>query len=90
MTVKRVNASADIAVPVNSMVRAIVLTAGSAAATLAVFNGTQTGVVYYGFLGAITGNSSILTFPGEKGLQFRDGVSVTITGTGADAYIYYD
>ena len=92
MTYKRINASNDdIDVGAGTRIRGILLTSGSDAATLVVFKGaTQVGGDEMAKLAVTAANTTAFVPLDHPGLYVGDKISVTITGTAADAYLYIE
>jgi len=92
MTYKRINANNDdIDVEEGARIRGVLLTAGSNAATLTLFRGaTQVAGEEMLVIGAPAAKTSFFMPIAEPGLFVQGKMSVTITGTSADAYLYYE
>ncbi len=89
VNIKKVSASADAVLAGIQNIKKIKLVAGSAAATLITFNGaTQSGGTDMDKLAAVTGDTRETCF-GEEGYHVEAGISMTISGTGAVAYVWY-
>ncbi len=90
MTSLRITASVNAVagVVVGSKFRGAVLVGGSAASSAIIFDATtQTGIPIL-TIAAPAGNSRPIMFPNESGLQFNVGCSITITGAGAELYLF--
>jgi len=87
--IKKVTASADAVLAGNRNISKIVLNGGSAASTLTIFDGATQAApgIDVGKLSAVIGSTEELCF--EGGQVFPNGISLTLVGAGAVAYIYY-
>lgn len=91
MYVKRITASDDnIDVQNFASLQLAVLIGGSAASTAILFDGqTQAAGTNVGMLAAVIGGSCVVPFDcGE--FAFKNGCSVTLAGTGAVLYLYFE
>ena len=88
MDVKKITASADTITPArNTKLCTVLLDAGAAvAATVEIFDGTQSAGKSVAKLSATAGTSQSI----ELELLVTSGISATISGTGATAYVYYE
>ncbi len=86
--VKKITASGDAVLVNREIIKKIVLVGGSTVATLIIFSGaTQAGGTDVGKIATVVGDTKELDY--ENGQIFSDGLSLTLSGTGAVAYIYY-
>jgi hypothetical protein len=88
MAIKRITASADTILPARSKVVGFYLT-GAAASTLKLFNGTQGTGTQIAFLNILAGTTSPLIELDPSEL-LENGLSATITGAAAEAYVQYE
>lgn len=91
MYIKRITAdNDDIDVKAFASLKGILLTAGSDAAAIALYDSlTVTGTDKFS-IKAATGTSFFVPIPSDFGQNFKTGVSVDITGTSAVAYLYFE
>lgn len=83
-----VTSDTDLALPVgNATIKGIMLCAGSANATVEVFDGTVAAGVSIGKLAAVTNETAP---PLITDIDTKNGVSVDIGGTGAKAFLIYE
>jgi len=87
--VKKVTASGDAVLAGRTTISKIVLNGGSAASTLIIFDGATQAEpgIDVGKLSAVIGDTKELCYDG--GQVFPNGISLTLVGAGAVAYIYY-
>lgn len=84
----RVTANTNAAIAAGARIWAVVLSAGSDASAVAIYNAaTVTGTAVLNLTALAAGTSPVLNIPG--GMIFDVGVSVGMTGTGAIATIIY-
>ncbi len=73
-----------------SKLRGITLVGGSTDSSAIIYDAaTQTGTPLVATK-ALTNDYKSTMLPGEQGLSFRTGLSVTIAGTGAELYLFLD
>lgn len=87
MAIKRIIASGDLLLPPNTKIASFTLS-GAAVSTLKLFNGTQAAGAQISLLNIAAGTAVPVIYVTTQ--LVTGGLSATITGAGAEAYVEYE